>query len=207
MNYLNILATLAGVYLLVLMSPGPNFFLIIQLSTNGKRQAGVQAALGFTLGSIIWASLAIIGVASILASIGWLYNGIRLVGALYLIWFGLKILRGAISKKSDTVPENPIVKTPKNAFRTGLFTSLTNPKGGVFWTSIFATLIPPHMPLWFWGITLLLVVFLSGGWHLGLAFLFDSPKVRNFYQTLRRPIDAVCGTVLVGLGLKLCLTK
>ncbi len=207
MNYPNILATLAGVYLLVLMSPGPNFFLIIQLSTNGKRQAGVQAALGFTLGSIIWASLAFIGIASILAGIGWLYNGLRLAGAIYLIWFGLKILRGVVSKKTESIHENSIIKNPANAFRTGLFTSLTNPKAGVFWTSIFATLIPPQMPLWFWGITLLLVVLLSGGWHLGLAFLFDSPKIRGFYQTLRRPIDAVCGTVLVGLGLKLCLTK
>lgn len=206
MTYLSTLIVIAGVYLLAAASPGPNFFIISQLSLAGRRRLGVLVALGIAVGSTTWAVLAMAGVAAVLARIGWLYTGVRIAGALYLVWFGIRLLwnasRGGVDGKLSPVPPRPAM-----AFRTGLFTSLTNPKSGAFWTSIFASVFPADAPLWVFGATASMIACLSAGWHVGLALVFASARLQAGYRRLRRPIDAACGALLVALGVRLATAR
>jgi hypothetical protein len=68
-HYLPILLQIAIVYLIALVSPGPNFFMITQLSLAGRRGLGAASALGVGTGSTIWASLAMLGFATVLQQI------------------------------------------------------------------------------------------------------------------------------------------
>jgi threonine/homoserine/homoserine lactone efflux protein len=207
-HYLPILLQIALVYLIALISPGPNFFMIAQLSLAGRRGLGAASALGVGTGSTIWASLAMLGFATVLQRIDWLYNGIRIAGAIYLVWFGIKLV-WASTKSGETIVVN-VETQPANdrgahfrAWRTGMLTCLTNPKSCAFWTSIFATLFPAHPPLWFYGVALAMIGMMSVGWYGSVALMFATERTQRGYRRLRRPIDGVCGALLVGLGAKL----
>lgn len=207
-HYLPILLQIAVVYLIAAITPGPNFFMITQLSLAGRRRLGAASALGVGTASTIWAALAMLGLATVLQKIDWLYNGIRIAGALYLIYFGLKMLRAATRRDEapvvvDTAPPAADAAAHFRAWRTGLVTCLTNPKSCAFWTSVFAAMLPAHVPLWFNGAVLVTIGVLSAGWYSCVALLFASPRAQRGYRRVRRPLDALCGAALVGLGAKL----
>lgn len=207
MSYLPTLAAIAGVYFIAVASPGPNFLLISQLALTGRTRLGLTVAAGISSGSLVWAMLAMAGVAALLARAGHLYDLIRLGGAAYLIWFGLKLLWSARSKSEGAARQVTIPATPLRAYRAGLVTNLTNPKAGAFWTSVFSSMYPVHAPAWFGPVTLGMVVCISGGWYVMLAFFFATDAVQRRYLRLRRMIDGLCGTLLVGLGAHLAASR
>jgi threonine/homoserine/homoserine lactone efflux protein len=73
----------------------------------------------------------------------------------------------------------------------------------VFWTSVFAAMFPAHPPLWFYGVVFATIGSLSACWYCGVALMFATERTQRGYRKLRRPIDALCGAALVGLGAKL----
>jgi threonine efflux protein len=206
MSYLPNLLTIAGLYLLAVASPGPSFFVITQFSLGGKRRSARSVALGISTGSVVWALLAMFGVAALLASADWLYLAIRIAGAVYLIVLGIKLLLGAVRPATARIASATAMR-PTRAWQAGLITSLTNPKSGAFWTSVFATTFPADSPAWMFVATAAMIAGLSLGWHLGLATVFTSARVQAGYQRLRRPIDAVSGAILVAFGLRLALSR
>ena len=103
-------------------------------------------------------------------------------------------------------PINVHMSLPR-AWRTGLLTSLTNPKSGAFWTSVFAKTVPVAAPIWFYLIIVLMIAVLSFTWHLGLARVFTSQRVRNSYADMWRYVDALSGCTLIGFGLGLALSQ
>ncbi|HEY0328851.1 MAG TPA: LysE family transporter [Rhodopseudomonas sp.] len=206
MAYLPALFAIAMLYTVAVASPGPNFLVISQLSLSGRTHLAVQVALGIATGSVVWVVLAMAGVAAVLASSEWLCLAVRLVGAGYLMWLGVKLLLRALARQDNEAQTVPAMNAAK-AWRTGLLTSLTNPKSGAFWTSVFATTFPASAPIWFYLVTALTIAGLSLGWHLGLALLFTSKAVQARYHRMRRGIDAVCGVVLLGFGVRLAVSR
>jgi threonine efflux protein len=227
MHYLATLLQIAVVYLFALLSPGPNFFMVTQLSLAGRRGLGIASAFGVGTGSTLWAALAMLGFAAVLQHIEWLYHGVRVAGALYLLWFGIKLLRSGARRDADSThaadanvangdaAENaPTAALPPadrrawlRTWRAGFLTCLTNPKSCVFWTSVFAAIFPAHPPTWFYGVALALVAAMSFGYHSSLALLFADHRTQRGYKRLRRPIDAFCGAALIGLAAKLAADR
>lgn len=207
MSYFPTLLTILAVYWVAVVSPGPNFLLVSQLALSGRRRMGIQAGLGIAAGGTVWAILAMAGVAAVLDHIAWLHTTIRLAGALYLLWFGVRLLLGARKAAAEAPRLVSLPTTAFGAFRAGLLTNLTNPKAGAFWTSIFSSIFPPHAPAWFFVAVAALVPCISGGWYGGLSLLLASDRVQRRYLRLRRPIDAACGTILIALGLSLATNR
>ncbi|AGK47839.1 lysE type translocator family protein [Burkholderia thailandensis MSMB121] len=217
MNLLPILLQIAAVYLVALVTPGPNVFMISQLSLSGRRGLGAVSALGVGTASLTWATLAMLGLAAVLHQLAWLYEAIRIGGAIYLVYFGLKLLRASARREPALAADRPddaraplpppAMRDYLRAYRTGLFTCLTNPKSCAFWTSVFAAMMPAHVPLWFNGATLLTIGAMSGGWYCSVAYLFANPRAQRGYRRVRRPLDALCGAALVGLGAKLAADR
>lgn len=205
MPYLVSLLTIAGIYLAVLASPGPNFFILSQLALEGQHKAARFVVLGLTTGSIFWVVLALAGLSTLLAQHPWLATGARVAGAAYLLWYGAGLLRSAIRPRSS-VPgaqaHTPRLASPMAAYRSGLLTGVTNPKGAAFWTSAFAALFPLHAPAWFYVATVLLVTTLSLGWHLGITWVFGNAALRRGYLRMERAVNGLAGGALVLLGIQ-----
>lgn len=208
MTHASSLLTLAAVYLAVLASPGPNFFILSQLSLDGRRREALWTVLGLVTGSVVWVVLTLAGLSALLASHPLLATAIRSLGAAYLVWYGWLLLRSALVPASGPLPvARPAISSPRAAYRAGLVTGLTNPKAAAFWTSVFATLLPHDVPGWFFAATVLLVGAMSLGWHLGIALVFGLPVLRGRYLRCERAINGGAGAALLLLGLQRVVSR
>ncbi|HEY4032803.1 MAG TPA: LysE family transporter, partial [Ktedonobacteraceae bacterium] len=79
MSYLPQLLTLVGVWIIALISPGPDFIVTIRYSIAHSRRDGVFVALGIATGTSIWVTTGIVGLGMLLAQLSWLVAVIRLV--------------------------------------------------------------------------------------------------------------------------------
>ena len=208
MNFLPQLAAIAGVMLLACASPGPDM-LAVTSHSFARRRSGLAAAAGISTSHALWATLAVFGLGLILTQLAWLYEGIRIAGAVYLLYLGAKILLSL--RKSASPVSVPVAAKSTGAtggahsYRRGLLVGLTNPKAAAFFGSLFVTLLPAHAPMWVHGATVVTVASVSICWFSAMALLFSTSRVQRGYQKLRRPVDAVMGSVLVALGARLAL--
>ena len=206
MNFLPQLAAIAGVMLLACASPGPDM-LAVTSHAFGRRRAGLFAAAGIATSHVLWATLAVFGLGLILAQLAWLYEGIRIAGAIYLVYLGAKTLMSLRQSSGAAAAPAAAAKTASSAhsYGRGLLVGLTNPKAAAFFGSLFVTLLPAHAPMWVHGATVATVGAVSITWFTAMALLFSTGSVQRGYQKLRRPVDAVMGSVLVALGARLAL--
>ncbi len=95
MDHIQSLMIIAAIYLATKASPGPIFFVLSRYAMAGSKRIAILIALGITVGSMAWATMSLLGLAALLAQIGWLYAGLRLAGATYLIYLGIVLLRAS----------------------------------------------------------------------------------------------------------------
>ncbi|RQV39091.1 lysine transporter LysE [Burkholderia cenocepacia] len=205
MSYLPQLATISGVMLLGCISPGPDL-LAVTSHALAKRKAGMFAACGIATAHALWATLAVFGLGLVLTKLAWLYGAIRIAGAAYLLYLGVKTLLG-LRKPAQAIETSVVNATNTHAYRRGLLVGLTNPKAIAFFGSLFVTILPAHAPLWVHAATLGVVTSISLTWFNTMAIVFSMARVRQGYNRLRAPIDALMGTFLIGLGAKLALDR
>jgi len=195
------LAHLSAIHILMAMIPGPNTVVVSHMAASRSRAAGLAAALGIMLASLIWVSLSLAGIGVLLVEAGMAYNAARLAGACYLVYAGWRLLRAA-ARGGATGAIRPFQRR-HGPFVAGLLTTLSNPKSAAFWTSIFALVVPAGAPAWFYGAVVLVVAAQSLGWYGFVALMLSSAAARRHYARLARWIDGIAGGVMVLLGLHL----
>nr|WP_184143548.1 LysE family transporter [Paraburkholderia atlantica] len=192
----NILLALAGVLLLSVASPGPNF-LIVTSTAIASRSAGMMTGLGLAAASGTWALLAIAGLSLIVTHVTWLGAVLRIAGALYLIWLGIKMIVTARRPLSAGVGS---AASGWAATKRGYFVSMTNPKSIAFYGSIFALMVPVHAPLWLDIAVVALSIGISCAWYCAMALLASHPAVRRTLVRRKAVLDTAAGVLLVGVG-------
>jgi len=197
MEYVQPLAMLIGVYLISLISPGPNFIVVTRTSMAVSRKAGLFAGLGLAFASLTWAVLAMVGVGLLIAHVQWLHTVLQLAGAGYLIWLGIKMIMGARQPLSMTVATE---LTWQGAMRRAYLVSMTSPKSLAFFGGIFALVIPAHAPLWFLLVVAALCFVLSAAWYCGVALCFSNRRVAEGFLRFKAPVERAMGSMLIVLG-------
>ena len=198
------LLTITGVLLLSVISPGPNFAIVTSTAMGVSRRAGVLAGSGLAAASFTWALLAIAGIGIILTQVPWINTAVKVAGAVYLIWLGLKMILGA-RKPLATLAGEGI--TGVTAFRKAYLVSMTNPKSIAFYGSIFTVLVPAHADWWFYVAVILIAALVSSAWYCGLALLFSHGAAGRIFAKANTAIEATMGVILIGLGGKLLFSR
>ena len=207
MDYLPQLLTLAGIILLACASPGPDFVAVTSHALHDRR-AGMFVGLGIACAVILWATLAILGFGLLIREMFWLYEIIRVAGAVYLGYLGIRMLASALKKAPS---EEGIVRASAasagQAWRRGLLVGLTNPKTATFFATLFVTLLPAGAPAWVYISVVGLTGAITGIWLGLLAAFFSVKRVRSIYMRIRRPVDALMGAALLGLGIRMAASR
>lgn len=194
------LLALSGMHILMAMVPGPNTVVVSHFSASVSRRAGLAAMAGIVLASLLWVALSLAGIGVLLLEAGWLYRVLRLVGAAYLIYVGVRLLLSASRAPAQGGARTSLGRAP---FSAGLLTTLSNPKSAVFWTSVFAVAVPPHAPAWFYAAVLGIIAIQSALWYSAVALLLSTGLARRYYGHCARWLDGIAGAVMVALGLRL----
>ena len=201
---MDILAFL-GISALVIVTPGQDTALAIRNSLLGGRRPGVFTALGVSTGQAVWALATSVGLAALIVAFEPAFVTLKLVGAAFLVYLGAQALLAAIRGTHVERCEAGGPLTSGVAFRQGVLSNLGNPKMAVFFTS----LLPQFGAESFGGLLALGLAFctMTFVWLSGYAFV-----VARVGDVLRRPVvrrvfDAVLGTVLVALGIRLAAER
>lgn len=197
----------AFIWFLAVVSPGPNFLIVSQLSVARSRAAGMGATLGVSAGALTYASLTLFGLSVVLDRMAWLHDPIRIAGGAYLIYLGVKSWRAARHPPPQAVLEAHVFGHFPQGLRVGLLTVLTNPKSIAFCVGLFAAAVPPATPLW----AKLSILAAGGaielGWYTLVATTLSSGRARAFYLRAKAAIDRTVGGLLAFLGARLLLEE
>jgi homoserine/homoserine lactone efflux protein len=127
--------------LVLSLTPGPAVLLVISQSVTAGFRASARGALGIISGNAIYFGLSALGVGALLVASEPLFQLIRILGALYLVWIGIRLIMG------DHAPveaqAKPSART-RSFFVQGLWTQLLNPKALLFFTALLPQFIVPE---------------------------------------------------------------
>jgi threonine/homoserine/homoserine lactone efflux protein len=189
-----------GVAAVVIVTPGQDTALTVRNTLAGGRRAGIRTAVGVVSGQAVWALAASAGVAALLVASEPAFVALKLAGAVYLVYLGGQALLAALRREP---PPSHAARPAGSELRQGLLSNLANPKMAVFFTSLlpqFADSFPALLGLG------LLFCALTLTWLSAYALAIARAGDVLRRPRVRRTIDAVTGTALVALGLRLATT-
>lgn len=200
--HLHSVLTVVMLFFFGLVSPGPNFLVVVQTTLNFGRAAGLVTGLGAALGDAVYASIGLFGVTQ-LTRMSPLMIGIEFVGGLYLAWLGARMLShrrtGVQLHRSLSVQTVPA----RAHFWRGLATDLANPKTVVFFAGIFAIAVTPATTGTVRGTMLLGIVLTSVLWRFFVSVVFSATFIRKVYERTERIVERVFGAALCFFGVLL----
>ncbi len=202
------LGTFVAAAIFIILLPGPNSIYVLSVAAQRGVRAGYTAACGVFVGDTVLMTAAAAGGASLLMASPQIFFVVKMVGAVYLGWIGLQLLRGAIGTwRGDTkAGEAPRAVDASQPFKKALVVSLLNPKAIAFLLSFFIQFVDPAYP------TPALTFLILGFIIQVLSFLylstliFAGARLAAAFRARRRlagVANASVGALFVGFGAKL----
>lgn len=189
-----------------MISPGPDFFLVLKNSLSYSRKIALFTCLGIIIAILIHMSYCVAGIALLISTTPILYNLLRYVGATYLIWIGIKAL---LAKNGGTnyigsVSNSRTIST-KKAFIQGFLCNLLNPKATLFFLAIFTQVLNENSTLYDKLLVALIIWTEAILWWPFVVFIFQTQTIQRRYYKVQFFIDKILGIMIVILGLKVAL--
>ncbi|MEW2073948.1 LysE family translocator [Streptomyces sp. NPDC012403] len=191
----------AVITVLAVIAPGADFAMVVRNSYLHGRRTGLLGALGVAAGVLVHVTYTMLGVGLLIASSTFLFTVIKLVGAAYLVYIGVRTFRTRGEVTVDL--ENKTELTPFAALRTGFLTNVLNPKTTLFVVSTFAQVVSPGTPVLQqvgYGLFMSLAHLL---WFGVVAVFFSHDRMRTLMLRGQKVLNKVIGSVLAGLGVSL----
>src|ERR671915_1250936 len=205
---MELLLAFLGVAALVIVTPGPDTAMTIRATLLGGRRAGVMTASGVVTGQACWTVAASAGITALLVASEPAFLALKFAGAAYLVYLGLHALVSAIRGHGATldaqVSGRPRLPGP-TAYRQGLISDLGNPKMAAFFTSLLPQFGTTDAGPPFWLMLAFGLLFALMTWLWLVLYATAIHRLRDTLRgsRVRRSIEAVTGTVLVALGVRL----
>ncbi|KAA8734530.1 LysE family translocator [Acinetobacter qingfengensis] len=193
---------IATAHFLALLSPGPDFFLILKVATTQKQYLAFILCIGIATGHLCYLVLVFFGL-SLLEQYVWILDCIQIMGVTYLLYLAAQMLRTL--KNTNTLSINQQKNLTESAsivqvFFEGLAISLLNPKNALFYASLISLLgqqITLYIKL-FYIIWMTGIVFL---WDFFLAYLFTQRYFQHIFQHWLKPIQIITAIVFIGFAI------
>ncbi len=176
----------------------------MQHALRGGVTAGIVAALAHGVAVGLYACLAVSGLLVLITALPWLFLGIQLAGAVFLIYLGLKSLlaKPTTQAKVDAL-EAAAVSHLASAFRDGFTVAFLNPKLALFFTALFSQFLSPDMSAGGKLVMVATITTIDAGWYCLVAVLLTRPRWQATLLSSARLIDSVFGSLLLLVGFRL----
>jgi threonine/homoserine/homoserine lactone efflux protein len=192
-----------GAAVLIALTPGADTALVVRNALVTGAPAARRTALGSTTGLLVWGAASACGVAALLSASAEVFTAVKLAGAAYLVWLGLQ----AIVHAGAHAPAERRARGG-SPFRQGLLCNLLNPKAGVFFTALLPQFVSPQDPVLLVSLLMTAIAAVASlAWLSVYAALV--PRAGDVLRRppVRRALDRLTGVVLIGLGVRLALTR
>ena len=197
-------ATVFSVYVIGVVVPGPNFVAVVHKAVSGNRRDALLLVAGIVTVSLFWASCAILGIGMVFAIFPWLAFVIRIAGAVYLMWFGLRLIMASNNGRTHA-PEQPQTSESRSAYLQGVATNITNPKSIAFFAAVFSSATPEHVSAPTFLAMLAVVGTTASIWFGTVALVLSHATFAAAYRRGKRRVDCICGGLIIALGVRQAL--
>lgn len=193
------------VAVVIVITPGPDMAIVTRNALSHGRAAALWAGIGITTGLLVWTAASVLGLAALLASSAEAFTVVKWLGAAYLVVLGVRTLL-SLRRGGGEPPEGLARHAGASPFRQGLLSNLLNPKIAVLFTSLIPQFVAPGPSATLESVVLAGVFAGIGlAWLVGYAFVASAASAILIRPRVRTAMNAVTGTVLVGLGLRMAL--
>lgn len=207
MGNLALIGTVTLIHLLAVISPGPDFIMCVRNSLTYSRKTGVWTAFGFGLGIAVHVFYSLVGLALIISQSILIFNTIKLAGAAYLVYIGVKSILSKSSALDISQQEKKSDISSAQAIKIGFLTNILNPKVTLFFLSLFTFVVSPDTSLHISVIMGLIMVIDTILWFSLVATVLTQKHIRIVFQKFQGAFSKTLGGLLIALGIKLALTE
>jgi threonine efflux protein len=198
-------------WLVIVPTPGANSLFVTHVAMTRPAGHLALAIAGNVTGIVLLAVCALLGWAAVLQAFPWLRLAVNIAGALYLVYFGLRLLAKSFAPapaaEAGSAEHRGEASAMRRTFALGFATALSNTQAIVFITSIYAVtgILDASLATGFSSIAIIIVC--NATYLALLGWLFKRPAVRNFYQRFRRWIEGVVGSLFILFGGRLLVRE
>ncbi len=202
------LLAFAGVSLLLAFTPGPDMAVVTKNALAHGRRGVVLTTSGIALALVVWVTATAVGLSALLRTSGEVLFALKIVGAVYLAYLGVRTLLESRSRPGDLLAGSPAAAPAHAVFRQGFLSAISNPKLGVFFVTFLPQFVLPGQQvlprLLVLGVTFAVIGWLwmnvYGLFVTRLRAVITAPRVRQWMQR-------ITGVVLLGFGARLALER
>lgn len=199
---------LASLHFLAVVAPGADFAVTVQQSVRHGRVAGMLTACGIGCGISVHVVYTLLGISALLQGTPWMLSTARLLGAAYLLYLGVGLLRSQSGGRVDVSDGMICTQSPSHwqAFRTGFLTNATNPKATLFFLAVFTTVVSSSTPLLVQAAYGVWMCMVNAGWFVLVSRVFSQPGIRQAFLSVGHRFEQIMGLLMVLLALRLAWT-
>lgn len=210
LSLVGVFVTVVFAHFLALISPGPDFVILVKSAIKNERKKALGVALGISTANALYIILCLVGVGSLLASSILIMISLKVAGGLFLIYLAVQAL---YAKKNDYAGLSVQVDKNKEEsttffkeFTIGFMSGFLNPKNILFYLSLFTVVLTKDVSFTLkvmLGIWMTLLVFF---WDAAIIFILSGDRARKKFTKIAYYIDKVTGVVLGVAGFTIVKT-
>lgn len=208
---INSIITFIAVATLLVVSPGPNGFLIVKTVPVSGKKAGFANIWGFVTAFYVHGTLSIFGISVLLVNSVQAFFIFKILGATYLIWIGIKSLFSAFkvsnTKSPDLIQKDIKPVSMRTAFSEGFLTNVLNPKVSMFYLAAFPQFISINEGALNAYALVTAHSMINFVWFSIMIFMLLRIKNATNNARFKRWLNSITGFAFIGFGSKLALMK
>lgn len=194
---------IASAHFLALLSPGPDFFLILQSALRFPLRYAFSVCAGIAVANGVYLLIAVLGTDGLRDYPG-LFFALKLLGAIYLVYIGMILLRAPMRSLAAGDSVSILCeKNTKKQFLLGFMSAMLNPKNVIFYLSLFTAMVSPATSFFLrclYGLWMMSVVFF---WDCGVALLIGQQNIRERLGKGVFYVEKFSGAMLTVFGILL----
>jgi threonine/homoserine/homoserine lactone efflux protein len=191
---------------LIALSPGPGIFYVAARTLGGGRAEGFASSVGTGIGGLVHVLAGAVGVSALMMASAEAFTILKVAGALYLVWLGIKTIR----ESGSLAPASVARSGASRAFREGIVVEALNPKTAAFFLAFLPQFVDPATGLvWLQFMVLgTISVVLNTAVDLGVVFLAARARTLATSQpSLMHRLRQGSGAMIAGLGIALMFAR
>ena len=191
---------------LAVISPGPDFAIVIRQSISQGRKSAIITSLGIAAGISVHILYTLLGIGLIISQSETALITAKIGGALYLTYLGANLLRSQKPASSEALIINNRMNSYKRDFMIGFMTNLLNPKVTLFFLAIFTTIVSIDTPLFVQTVYGLWIALSTALWFASLSFILSQQRIREKFVCHGYMFERTMGALLLIFAAKLGLS-
>lgn len=182
-----------GLFMLTVITPGPDFLIVTQTSLKKGFKTGVATALGIGCGLLFHCSYCILGIAALIKQAPWLFSVLRIIGGLYIGYLGLQSLRSASVAEMSGEEGNQESVFVRGGWLTGLLVNVLNVKAMIWFLVFFTSIIPESFSIGLRTLFAGCALLGATAFFCFLALIISRPKIVQILKKSGRAINIIIG--------------